>query len=80
MHRAVVNFVSDGELQYRFDESGMDITATSGAPIVNHKGEVVGINIAGGTDGTGFYGFANPVKRFRAVLYQAIADATAAGG
>jgi hypothetical protein len=58
---AKVSGAIDNGLEYEFEDPGIQLRATSGAPVVNTRGEVVGINLAGG-DGVGL---ANPAKRIR---------------
>jgi len=52
LHRAVVRSSKDEALQYEFDNALLKLQATSGAPLLDVNGDVVGINIgAGGSHG-----------------------------
>ncbi|RZL84115.1 MAG: serine protease [Sphingomonas sp.] len=50
LHAAHVVGFQNGALVFAYDDSKLDLQATSGAPIVNAKGEVVGLNLGGGYD------------------------------
>lgn len=64
MHRAYVTGYDEGDILYRYENSKLDLVATSGAPLVNAQGEVIGIHIGpAGGDGE-LLGFGNPVERF----------------
>jgi len=47
-YRGVVKVVDGGAIAFAFDDKGLALRASSGAPIVNKAGEVVGINLASG--------------------------------
>jgi hypothetical protein len=72
LHRAVLGAPGDDFwLQYRLDDPRYEGTATSGAPVLNSAGEVVGVHVAGGRgDDNTFYGTATPVSAFRRLLAQ----------
>lgn len=72
-HRATVVGTFDGKLEYRFDSPTMQLRATSGAPVVNTSGEVVGINVAGGAMDGAVHGIAVPVEVFLPRLRDAAA-------
>jgi hypothetical protein len=59
-------------LQYAFD-TPLDLTATSGAPVLNASGQVVGINV-GGDDASAnpVRGVANSITTFRPMLEDAM--------
>jgi len=48
LHKAKVKSASNKMLVFEYEEKDIELTATSGAPILNSKGEVVGLNAAGG--------------------------------
>lgn len=71
-HRGKVVGEQDGWLVYRFD-SPINMTATSGAPIVDRYGEVVAVNAGGGEQDDGaILGFGTPVSKFRRAMADAI--------
>lgn len=49
-------------LLFRLLDATFDPHGASGSPIVNKKGEVVGMNTAEGTDGVNWWGSAHPVE------------------
>lgn len=57
---ARVALVQDGWLFYEFDSTDLDMTATAGAPIINAKGQVVGMHLGAGTMKGRLVGSANP--------------------
>lgn len=57
-------------LAYRFFKPRVKLQATSGAPVVNAKGEVVALN-TGGIDGTIVVGIGNPAPGIRSLLTKA---------
>lgn len=67
-HVGKVVEVNASWLFYEFTAAQVELRATSGAPILNALGEVVGINLGGGAkDGVSF-GAAGPVSAIRANL------------
>jgi hypothetical protein len=62
VYEAVAEGMQDGYLMYIFKTPGFVLQATSGAPVINAAGEVVGINLGGGEIGQTkqLYGMANP--------------------
>lgn len=61
MHTATVAKFTEDELMYIFDDKTINLRATSGAPVLNSKYQVVGINLAGGEmDDGSVVGWANP--------------------
>ena len=67
LHRAWVRSNSGGELEYAFDEQ-LELRATSGAPVLDQNGDVVGIQLGGYESGMITVGIANPVDVFRQYL------------
>ncbi|MFV0625019.1 trypsin-like peptidase domain-containing protein [Sphingomonas sp. ac-8] len=49
LHRATVVEYEQGAMLYAFDDKRIELQATSGAPIVDAEGRLVGINLAGTT-------------------------------
>ncbi|MDQ6685211.1 MAG: hypothetical protein M3Z16_08790 [Pseudomonadota bacterium] len=67
---AVARGLERGYLLYDFIDGGYAVRATSGAPVLNANGEVVAINLGGGsTDNSGrMYGLGNPATAWRDAL------------
>lgn len=47
---------------YRFERADVDLTATSGAPVLDGSGRVVGVHLGGGKVGNELIGSANPLS------------------
>ena len=62
IHQAVVVEKTERTFIFRYKESSLDLKLTSGAPILNKNGEVVGINIGGGFYSALVFGHANHVE------------------
>ncbi|MGJ8654906.1 MAG: leucine-rich repeat domain-containing protein [Akkermansiaceae bacterium] len=58
--KAVVESVSEEEIVYWYASNKLNMAGTSGAPVINSKGEVVALNTAGGEQDGKLYGFGNP--------------------
>jgi hypothetical protein len=72
LHHARV-FVSESSLlAYEFDDVTLQIRATSGAPVVNARGEVVGLNVGGGLFEGSMVGNAHPVESVSAHLQRGL--------
>ncbi|MEI7688462.1 MAG: trypsin-like peptidase domain-containing protein, partial [Planctomycetota bacterium] len=69
-YRAKVSDVNAKSITYTFD-SALRLPGTSGAPLLNAAGEVVGIHLGGRTTGNVTTGIANPVSAFRTALIDA---------
>ena len=68
LHQATVVQI-DGDWMFFEYAAELDLAATSGAPVLNAAGEVVGLNLGGGKMPDGkFVGSANPVTALRAHL------------
>lgn len=72
LHRATVKSASKKMLTFEYEDGGIELRATSGAPILNSKGEVVGINIGGYTEGKKVIGGANPCTSFKKMIIDAL--------
>jgi len=57
LHSAVVEGFEGDALVYVFDNPALELRATSGAPVVNAKGELVAINLGGGQQDGKLLGF-----------------------
>lgn len=71
LHHAKVVEAGPRATYYRFDNVKLVIQATSGAPVVNGAGEVVGINLGGGAVDGELFGVADTLPEIR----KALADA-----
>lgn len=70
-HEAIVSGMQDGYLMYDITNPDYAIRATSGAPVINSKGQVVAINLGGGPQQggkRGYYGMGNPVSAWKTPL------------
>lgn len=80
---AVVTRAGKDALEYFYEESGVNFAGTSGAPLLNEGGEVVGINLGGRNVQGKTFGFANPAGSFAGLVSSAIKaqpDTTANSG
>lgn len=69
---AAIIRVSANAIEYFYDETGVNFAGTSGAPIINELGEVVGMNLGGGNLKGKAFGFGNPVESFSSLVATAI--------
>ncbi|QRK11123.1 trypsin-like peptidase domain-containing protein [Archangium violaceum] len=77
LHEARVDSSTATRLNYHFADPTLSLRATSGAPVLNARGEVVGINLGGGNDGEdSLWGAANPTESVRAQLARALPTAS----
>jgi hypothetical protein len=72
VHKAMVVESNDGYIAYVFEDKTISLRATSGAPLVNLKGEVVAINISGGENQGYLVGYGNPSTGIASHLEHAI--------
>ena len=66
---------STDEMEYFYSESGFNFAGTSGAPVLNEAGEVVGMNLGGGEFKGRPFGFANPAVSFLPLVIGALKPA-----
>jgi hypothetical protein len=71
-HQATVVQVDKSWLIYEYKEPGLNLVATTGAPVLDKDGNVVGLNLGGGQDQGKLYGSAAPVDAFRATVTAAL--------
>jgi hypothetical protein len=70
---ATVEDANDSALTYIFDRADFRLPGTSGAPVLNEQGKVVGMNLAAGdTADKKCKGWANPVSSIRSELAAAL--------
>ena len=68
LHRAIVKIANNSIVAFKYDNPKMNLQATSGAPILNIKGEVVGINIGGMMIKKDLIGVANPAMAVKKLI------------
>ena len=71
LHRARVVHSASDALQYIFGDPSLSLLATSGAPVVNADGEVVGLHLGGGKDGADLLGTAVSTDRLKTLAMAA---------
>ncbi len=64
--------MSPTAIEYFYDEAGVNFGGTSGAPLLNESGEVVGLNLGGGALRGKEFGFGNPATSFAALVSAAV--------
>lgn len=74
LHRGRVLEISDHSLIYRPDMPDIELGGTSGAPVLNEQGAVVGINVGGGKFADGMHACANPLSAFLPKLTTALSS------
>jgi len=75
LHPAHVRVANDSILGYEFENNTLELTATSGAPVVDAAGKIVALNLGGGLSGDKLNVFGNPVSSLRQKVQQAVAAA-----
>ncbi len=63
---------TDERVIYQFDDSSLDLTASSGAPIINRNGEIIALNLGGQLSEEVLYGYGNPSVSMLKILNKAI--------
>lgn len=71
LHPATYQGLQEGMLLFTYKNSRLELRATSGAPILNSSGQLVGINYGGGHEQGQLLGLATPVSRFGPPLLKA---------
>lgn len=71
LHRAVVRQTGADVLQYAFDNVKLGLQATSGAPVLNDDGDVVGMHLGGGELPGKLIGAADNLAAVRSLLRSA---------
>ena len=74
LHKATVKSASNKRLIFEYEEEDIILNATSGAPILNASGEVVGLNIGGGKQYSKTIGVANPCTSIEKMIKKALGD------
>jgi hypothetical protein len=69
---ATVRRAAANILEYSFEETGINFGGTSGAPLLNEAGELVGMNLGGRQAGEKMRGFGNPAASFVALVAEAL--------
>lgn len=72
LYKARVDYSKDDMIIYAFEDKTISLQATSGAPILNADGEVVGINIGSVNQNGELLGAANPCTSFKKMLENAL--------
>jgi hypothetical protein len=75
LHPAHVRIANDRILGYEFENNKLDLTASSGAPVVDAAGRIVALNLGGGLTGDKLNVFGNPVSSLHEKVKQAVAAA-----
>ncbi|WP_185234967.1 S1 family peptidase [Teredinibacter franksiae] len=68
LHKAVVVEYDKNWISYQFADSGLTLNGTSGAAILNSRGQVVGINLSGGKQEGKLYGYGNPLVSIQSIF------------
>jgi hypothetical protein len=74
LHRASLVKADRAWIRFQYDNSKVDLRATSGAPVVDERGRVIGINLGGGRDGNKMVGVAQSAQVILAALESALSE------
>lgn len=72
LHKATIKTASNKAIYFEYEEEDIELTATSGAPILNASGEVVGLNVGGGNQNGKTIGVANPCTSIEKMIKKAL--------
>ncbi len=75
LHHGYVRRSDDQMLGYELDNNALNLTTTSGAAVLNARGQVVGLNLGGGLVGKKLIAFANPITSVRKKIELALVAA-----
>ncbi|SCY37792.1 trypsin-like peptidase domain-containing protein [Desulfoluna spongiiphila] len=70
LYPACVVAVNEHSITYVFEDSTLDLTATSGAPMLNGKGEIMAMNVAGVNTKVKLLVIGTPATTIRALIKQ----------
>ncbi|MDP4182420.1 MAG: serine protease [Bacillota bacterium] len=72
LHKATITSVGEKGLYFKYENSNLKLQATSGAPILNSDGQVIGINISMISKNGDLIGVANPSCSFIKLIKNAL--------
>jgi hypothetical protein len=72
VHPARVFYAADNLLTYQFDSADLQLRATSGAPIVNARGQLIALNLGGRPIQGVLRGFGVPAPSIKKALGEAL--------
>lgn len=73
LHKATVVRSAEDVIMIHYDNPNLVLRATSGAPVLNKEGKVIGLNIAAGKDAIGrLIGILNPCTSFKKMIVDAL--------
>lgn len=78
-HRATLVEADQEWMGFQYDNSKLDLTATSGAPVVDEHGRIIGINIGVKSENGKLIGVAQSARVVLRALEGALADAAQPG-
>jgi len=72
LHRAIVRLSKKEGINFEYENPKLNLTATSGAPLLDSEGNVIGINVSVIDLGDKIFGTATPVGLIRTLLDKAL--------